>query len=99
MSKQVSKFNIDDTHANYNALCAGCENVKVSRTSKSFKSVQSLKLHLERCSSFLHLKTNGKKSPPKEEILSAIKNAQKKHGKDVPFDLIPEFQEWNVLIK
>ena len=75
------------------AKCFGCENNKPSRTTKCFKSFDSIRRHVERCQNY-----NSEK-PTKSDVLVAMKNAQKKFGKNVTFEKIPEFSEWRVLVK
>ena len=97
-SRQIPKHIVIEIPTKHSALCAGCESVKICRITKVFKNVSSLKKHLVGCGSFDIVEGDRPRPPPKEEIIKAINDAQTKFGKDVSFELIPEFHEWKVLI-
>ena len=94
-NRQFSNNNTADA-SKPRAKCVGCEDKKLSRTTRVFKSLDSLRRHVERCDNY-----SGKKGEwvTRDDVKTAIKNAQKKFGKDVPFGKIPEFYEWGVLVK
>lgn len=74
-------------------ICKPCDKTKRSRTSRGYKTLDSIKHHTFRCKNF------DSHSPTREEVILAIKKIQTKFGKNVSPDKVPEFHEWNVLKK
>lgn len=96
----TSKFKDGEIISNSKFIvrCIADEKTKISRASKGYKSLESLRMHVKRCKNFNDRRYDVK-DPKRAEVISAIKRIQEKYGRDAPVDLVPEFHAWQVLIK
>jgi len=74
-------------------ICKPCDKTKRSRTSRGYKTLESIKHHTFRCKNF------DSHSPTRDEVLLAIKRTQTKFGKNASLDQVPAFHDWGVLRK